>query len=477
MSFWNGIRSKFLVRISRPKDAGTKRASKSLCRATSFEVLENRLLLAVNVSSGINGLAFPESGFSVPPDTNLSVGPSHIVETVNSTIAFFDKTTGNRISQDFIDHFLNADYGGCGRSSIFDPRTSYDELAGRFVLVMLLKNPCAKNSHLLVAVSNSSDPTGSWEKHDLDVTEAVSGGGLGTTWADFPGLGWDADAIYVTMNMYNFGGSFDHVQIVTIDAASATDGDAATVVHFDVDRASPHITLQPAVMHGALPGDPMFLVEEAGFSNGTTLRVTSMTNKLSDTPSFSDTDISVTAYRSPPRATQLGSRKKTLNTNDTSILNAEWRGGRLVAAQNVGLAGRNESHVRWYEFNTATMTLTQQGTIDPGSGVHTYYPSIAIAPSGDLGLTYMQSSAREFMSVYVTAQQFGGTAGVMQTPALAKAGEATYTGFRHPPYRAGDYSGIVIDPVNGTFWAANEYATSAGRDNWGTWIANFSLTP
>src|SRR5439155_16386114 len=42
---------------------------------------------------------------------------------------------------------------------------------------------------------------------------------------------------------------------------------------------------------------------------------------------------------------------------------------------------------------------------------------------------------------------------------------------------AGDYSGISVDPTNGTaFWAANQYATAASAINWGTWISNFAIS-
>jgi serralysin len=62
---------------------------------------------------------------------------------------------------------------------------------------------------------------------------------------------------------------------------------------------------------------------------------------------------------------------------------------------------------------------------------------------------------------------------------LVAAGQATYsTTFQEGPvHRAGDFSGITVDPVTGTsFWAANEYATAPAPNNWGTWIANFTVT-
>src|SRR5437762_2009411 len=48
------------------------------------------------------------------------------------------------------------------------------------------------------------------------------------------------------------------------------------------------------------------------------------------------------------------------------------------------------------------------------------------------------------------------------------------------PCEVGDFSGIAVDPRDGTFWAGNEYAKSGVAPlplvGWGTWIAHFSLS-
>src|SRR5206468_3266874 len=115
-------------------------------------------------------------------------------------------------------------------------------------------------------------------------------------------------------------------------------------------------------------------------------------------PTFTDFSVQVAPYFDPPTATQKGGGSSSrIKTNDARILNAEWRNNRLVAVHTVGISADSEAHVRWYEFNTAgsAPTRTQQGTLDPGGttqAIHTYFPAIAIAANGDLGLTYMQSS-------------------------------------------------------------------------------------
>jgi hypothetical protein len=79
---------------------------------------------------------------------------------------------------------------------------------------------------------------------------------------------------------------------------------------------------------------------------------------------------------------------------------------------------------------------------------------------GIIAMTYNESSASEYPSVYVTGRSSSDPTGTMQTPVLAKAGTAAYSDFASN--RWGDYSGISVDPsAPGTFWSGAEYSTSA----------------
>src|SRR5262249_5505458 len=159
-------------------------------------------------------------------------------------------------------------------------------------------------------------------------------------------------------------------------------------------------------------------------------------------------------------------------------LQAYWRNNKLAVTQDVGQNGITKA--RWYEFDTSgTPSLVQQGTIDPGPTVYTYKASIAINDNGDLGVTYLESSPTEFVSMYVTGQTNLDPAGTMQPPTLVQAGVDLFGsgGFG----RLGDYSMVNVDPPDGTFLAANEYALPLGSTfpsfNWGTYIAQFHITP
>jgi hypothetical protein len=421
---------------------------------------------------------------SVPPDTIAAAGPNHIVEVVNSAIAIYDKATGAAAGgfPQLLSTFFTVNISDC----IFDPVVAYDELLQRFYIGALdVPALCGEapgsTARLLYAVSDSFDPTAGFSaQHAIDVDEpGIFGCPPSTTvWGDFPRTGWNADAHVFSLNMFPFvGNCFDHVSIIVIDK-STIDG-VLTVRHHNFDDS--HFTITPATMHGASPGDPMWLVEETNFGGGNQIRVIKMTDVLSATPTFTLTDVTVATYGFPPTATQKGGGR--LDAGDARMLHSEWRGNRLVATHTVGRSGT--ARARWYEFDTTGLspTLTQQGTISRGDGVHTYYPSIAIASNGDLGMTFMQSSSTQFVSMYITGRLPSDAPGKMQKPVLAKAGQANYRGFDCfagifvGPCRAGDYSGITVDPDTAdTFCAANEYATSPDPDaNWGTWITCFRI--
>jgi hypothetical protein len=72
--------------------------------------------------------------------------------------------------------------------------------------------------------------------------------------------------------------------------------------------------------------------------------------------------------------------------------------------------------------------------------------------------------------MYVTGRAASDPTGKMQTAVLVQGGLGTYLGSR-----AGDFSGLSVDPSTGTFWAASEYSRG-GSNFWGTAIANFSVS-
>ena len=455
-----------------PRFARRRRRQPARAARPQLEVLEDRCLLSVVLGTNFQGMNYADSGGWTPPDTDAAVGPTHVVETVNETLAIFDKVSGAKVFQQSLAAFFAPVGPG---TNLFDPTVAYDEDAGRFIVAADEMDPATHTAWLDVAVSDTSDPTaGFTEMQRIEVDETNAGGQA--LWGDQPKFGRNADAYVFSFNMFAFDGSFDHVQTLAIDKSTVLDMDPTTLTYYTNDWAPNRYSAVPATMHGSASGGPLWFMDNADDQPYGIVRVSRMDNVLSTSPTITDYLLSVSAYGPPPTATQPGTPNQ-IQTSDDRIQSVAWSGDRLVAAHEVGTGG--VAHARWYDINTAggTPTLTQQGDIDQGAGVYTYFPSIEIAPNGDLGMTFMESSSSEFMSAYVTGRKFTDPAGTMETPVVLKAGEATYHPFDSSPYRAGDYSGISVDPLTNSFWAANEYATSAAGTNWGTWIGSFTILP
>src|SRR5262249_12226642 len=134
---------------------------------------------------GFDLLSAPAS--ADPPDTDVAVGPDHIVETVNYSLVVLDKATGAWLSTQRLGD-LFAPAGAPGGQ--FDPVVSYDEMAGRFVIAAAEVD--GERSYLDFAVSNSSNPLeGFTEVQRIEVTEIGTGFYDGNPlWGDFTRLGW-----------------------------------------------------------------------------------------------------------------------------------------------------------------------------------------------------------------------------------------------------------------------------------------------
>ena len=414
------------------------------------EFLESRDLLSVSVSLAQSGIG--STGF-VPPDTIGAAGPNHFVEAVNLTMNIYNKS-GSLVRSQTFGSFFSSLPGRLANQS--DPFVTYDTYLNKWVVGVIDYSGSA--SGLEFAQSNTNDPTGAWTLRRYDMThDSVSG----TYLDDFPRFGYNADAYVVTFNMFPNPSGSQHVDSLSIDKSTL-----AGFVHAFPTTQVAIPGMSPAVIHDGAAGGPMWFV---GVGSGTNIKVIKMTNELSATPTVTPYTVTVPSY------SQVGGTYHqpggTISIqSDYRIINAAMRGGMLVAAHTVGVTGFHQA--RWYEFNTtgATPTLAQSGSVGAAS-TDCYYPSIEINSAGALGMTYIQSSSSEFMSMYVTGRTASDPAGTMET-GMSPTGIHGTSNISNSG-RAGDYSGTSVDPTdNTTFWSANEFK---GSSSWNTGIARYSL--
>jgi hypothetical protein len=381
-----------------------------------------------------------------------------VVETVNETLAIYDKATGTRLSSQTLQGlFSGFDTGGS--AGLFDPSVMYDEQAGRFVIEAADNDSANHKAYIDFAISNSSDPTqGFTERQQIEVDNG------GTVWCDNGKLGGNADAYVFTGNCYTFSNSYDHELVLTVDKNSVLDQNPATITDYLVNRSG-NFSMIPARMHASASGGPMWFVETS-WSGGSSIDVVKMTNVDSASPSFADHSLTVNSYSDNTSPPQPGG---TLSIVDCRTLNVEWNNNYLVAGYHS--TSGSDSAAAWALFNTSgtSPALSQQGVIHPGTGVNTYFPAVGVDVAGNIGMTYMESSSSEYVSIYVTGRLASDPVNTMEPASRAEAGVSTLSNGR-----TGDYAGIALDPsASQTFWAGNEYAMSGGA--WGTWLAQFTV--
>jgi hypothetical protein len=163
-----------------------------------LEQLECRLAPAVSLLDHFDSI----SSGAKPPDTCGAAGPNSYIETGNSYITIYNKSTNAFIKSDNLQNFFWTT-GGITKvdanAGLSDATMCYDEPIGRFVIADLdtdrsgPKKGALAPSQVDIAVSNSSNPTDlslkNWTFYTIPTSE-------GTLWSDYPGnIGYNHDAL------------------------------------------------------------------------------------------------------------------------------------------------------------------------------------------------------------------------------------------------------------------------------------------
>ena len=327
-------------------------------------------------NTGFEGLSFYQqryarggNQFSVePPDQALCVGNGYVLEAVNDVLNIYN-TAGASVLPDNtqtnivagfprnVNHAvdLNSFYGyppainrstGIRGQFVTDPTCIYDAATQRFFVVVLTLEVVPTTgafttvNHLDLAVSATSNPTGSWNIYRIDVTGDGSPGNTGgpcPCLGDYPHIGADAYGVYLTTNAYPWGpGSFDGAQIYALSKAQLAAGAAnVTMQHIDTTgmvhatsptvQTEPGFTVWPAQSPGTSSFDLLnggtehFLSSNAGdeasgtafTGSSTNLIVWSLenTSSLNSVPNLTltNTVLDVNRYGIPPKQQQPGS--------------------------------------------------------------------------------------------------------------------------------------------------------------------------
>jgi hypothetical protein len=447
--------------------------------------------------------------YHIPPDPIGAAGPSHLVCVVNTTIQWYTKggtlLGGKRLGMDATTAVGSFFETLSPLTQTFDPKVIYDQYEGRFLVVALEQTDISRGdpadtSRIFLAVSATSDPTGDWYFAQRDAKIFYTGA---YRWADYPGIAVDDKAVYITANMFGFGSTPGYItSALWIFNKGVSGGLYAGLTATSATWINPHSAvgvpaapMQPAHMFGTVPaGLGTFLSRYSGLSDGTDeyLSIMWVNNPLGSTTighayvNCGAIDQYATAL---PGAPQPGT-SSLISTNDRRTLNAVWRDGQLYISTTLlppSGADAGQATAHWFNVSTSslpTLSLTDQGDVggeDIATGTHTFFPSVAVDASGDLGIGFSASASTIYPGAYFTGRVAGDQAGTNRGSGVLRAGVDFYVRtFGTGSNRWGDFSGSSIDPSDGSFWFFNEYAIARGTDfggedgRWGTAFGNLS---
>jgi hypothetical protein len=434
---------------------------------------------------GINNL----SGV-YPPDTQGDVSLDDYIQVVNLKFSIYSKTGSVILGPLDLSTIWSGIPAPWNNTNNGDPVVLYDQAANRW-LIMQFSLPNSSQYAILVAVSATPDPTGSWYRYVFQ---------YGSKMPDYPKLGIWPDGYYLSVNQFNYTSQWNFLGVgaSALDRTKMLAGDpTAAMQYFDLGADSDPGSMLPSDWDGPVApaaGEPNhftyfndwsvggpflkiwdFHVDWTTPANSTFAEVTSLV-----TAPF---DAAFCGYDGGQCIPQPGTAVKLATLSDRLMYRLQYRKfgsySAMVTNHSVDVNGSDHAGVRWYELrNTGTgWNIYQQGTYAPDAA-HRWMGSIAMNAMGDIALGYSVSDPVTVPNVYpgirFTGRKAGDALGIMTLPEQTiMAGSGYQSGSAG---RWGDYSMMSVDPSDDlTFWYTTEYIQTSGGAPWRTRIASFNM--
>lgn len=415
-----------------------------------------------------------------PPDTDGDVSHDHYFQMINLSFAIWDKE-GNQLYGPVANSTLwNGFIGPWTGTNDGDPIVLFDEEANRWMASQFAINTSNGTYWELIAISETSDPLGSWYQYAFQFP----------AFNDYPKFGIWHDAYYASFNMF---GSYFRAAAAAFDRDKMLIGDStAQMVLFDLPQGSDPASFLPADFDGTepSPNEPNYFIyfnDDAWGYPQDQLRIwefdvdwTNPSNSTFQEAYTLATDPFDSELCSAPRGRcipQPETSTKLESLSDRLMYRLQFRdfGSYQVMLTNHTVdIGSGQAGVRWYEIRNNNdgngWVIHQQGTYAPDDE-NRWMASIAMNGNGEIALGYSVSSSNTSPSVRYTGQTPGANPGEMN---IEEVELVTGTGAQVSMNRWGDYAMMSVDPSDdSTFWFTEEYL----RGGWKTRISSFNFDP
>ena len=454
-----------------------------LVQADAVEQVFASSPVVATISHNFDGIPDSANGslVSVPPDQNLAVGATQVVEVINTAYQVFNKSTGTSVQAPRqISSIFTGISGLCGpgpRGTYTDPVVLYDKNAGRWFIAIVAADSRFSTGNQCIAVSSTSDATGTYHRYAFSFGTNVIN--------DYDKFGVWPDAYYGAFNLFS-PSKFLGAKVCAYQRSAMLAGTAANAICF---TNANEFSLLPSDLDGATApafGEPNFFVNLFSSSALHLFKFHVDFTTPGNSRFTGPVTIAVKSFTQACAATgtcipQLGTSTQLDSLGDRLMFRLAYRNFGSHESLVINHAAKTSvaaSGVRWYEIRNlnATPVVSQQGTLTNG-GTSLWMGSIAMDKVGDVALGFSESSGTIHPTVAFTGRIPSDPLGTMEGINVIFAGKGSQTGgTANGGNRWGDYSGMAIDPSNDcTFWYVNEYIPSNGNFNFHTRIASFKF--
>ncbi|HEY8179080.1 MAG TPA: hypothetical protein VIH33_01650, partial [Candidatus Limnocylindria bacterium] len=451
----------------------------------------------------------------------LCVGDGWVVESVNTAIRVRSDTgavvTGPMPLNDFYnlapaivrsDPLVFGDF-------LSDPKCYFDQQTDRwFVTILWLgvvpaSGAFTGDSAVLIAVSTTNDPTGSWNIFSIDTTNDGTNGTPAHTacpcFGDQPLIGADSNGFYVSTNEFPvFAAGFNGANVYAMSKSALAGGSAGTVVSIyepTLEEGQAYsiqpATTPPGAGYATTHNGTEYFLSALDFDGTLDHRIALWA--LTNTASLNSATPSVTmhvdivrseVYGAPPVVEQrkgpaplrallrsdlapdaLGVEPAKepiplLNPNDDRMNQTVFVKGKIWGALNTVLSepgGGERTGIAWFavkpSFGPLKGSMAAQGYVAV-SGADAMFPAVAANRSGDALVAYSVAGRHVYPSAAYSRIGGNGT-GAPKVVAWGVGPADGFTGYEPLDEgdagveRWGDYSAAVADQ-HGAIWFATE---------------------
>ena len=457
-------------------------------------------------SDSVNG---GQAGGGWPPDTNGDVGPTYYIQSVNTAIGIFNKTTGVEATAFTINQLwsVSGTSTPCLTENDGDPVVLHDARSDHWVITDFAFGVSGGNPttpfYECIAVSQTGDPVGGgWYFYAVRMDTGGSGPPTDTL-NDYPKFGlWNDGCLYMGANGFTYPtGNYTGSIFASFSTTDMYAGNALTssVGWLAWNSATgQEFALFPADLLGrsadSLPPSgtsEYFASQNFAFYRFDVRKFTPGTNCGAGGTLSAATQVSQTSGYTINQGHNIPQPGTTdvLDTLGFRLMQrVQYRKiGNAESLWVVHTTG-NPTQPQWSQINVSGGTIhttpVQQQIYAPDATEYRWMPSLAVDGLGDMALGYSRSSgtAGDYPSLYYAGRLAADAANSLPQSEVALVtggGSQTNNCGGAACYRWGDYSSMTIDPNDDcTFWYTNEYyvnQTQGTAGNWQTRIGAFKF--